>query len=198
MSNIFTIDASDISSPFLIRDYLYKEILPILKQHRPIVFICIGSDRSTGDSLGPLVGEKLKFIVRNEIFVYGNLENPVHAKNLDDTLKEIKLKFNNPYIIAIDACLGELQNVGKIYIEKKPVFPGMAVKKNLPPVGDLSIVGVVNISGNLEFMVLQNTRLYTVMTIAESISRGINHCILKAIGAKKNIIESQLENILSR
>ncbi|GKU25829.1 spore protease YyaC [Clostridium folliculivorans] len=198
MSNKFTIDSTNIRSPFLIRDYLYDELTPVLKQKRPIVFICIGTDRSTGDSLGPLVGEKLKYMIQNEVYIYGNLKEPVHAKNLNSILDEINCKFNNPFIIAIDACLGDLDNVGKIYIDKKPLLPGIAVNKNLPPVGDISILGVVNISGSLEFMVLQNTRLYTVMTIADAISRGIHHCILKSIGFKKNPIEAKIESILSK
>lgn len=198
MSNKFTIDSTNIRSPFLIRDYLYDELTPIIKQKRPIVFICIGTDRSTGDSLGPLVGEKLKYMIQNEVYIYGNLKEPVHAKNLNSTLDEINCKFNNPFIIAIDACLGDLDNVGKIYIDKKPLLPGIAVNKNLPPIGDISILGVVNISGSLEFMVLQNTRLYTVMTIADAISRGIHHCILKAIGFKKNPVEAKIESILSK
>lgn len=197
MKNHFTIDSSDMHSPFLIRDYLYNELLPIFKKNRPIIFLCIGSDRSTGDSLGPLIGEKIKLIVQKEIYVYGTLENPVHAENLENIINKINKNFKNPFIIAIDACLGTLQNVGKIYIQKKSLTPGKALSKNLPEVGDLSIIGIVNISGNLEFMILQNTRLYTVMTLAEIISRGINHCILKAFGAKKRNVNNQIENIFS-
>lgn len=197
MTNLFSIDATDSNSSFLIRDYLYKQLSPIFKQHRPIIFVCVGTDRSTGDALGPLVGEKLKYLAKNDVYVYGNLENPVHAKNIESILKEINTNFNKPYIVAIDACLGSIQNVGKIIIEKKPLLPGMAVNKNLPPVGDLSIVGIVNISGSLEFMVLQNTRLYTVMKIADSIAMGIKHCVLKSIGQKKAIINSQLEGIIN-
>lgn len=197
MQNSFVIDATDLNSSFLIRDYLYKQLLPILKQHRPIIFLCIGTDRSTGDALGPLVGEKLKYLSKNDIYVYGNLENPVHAKNIEIILNEINTKFNKPYIVAIDACLGSIDNVGKIFIEKKALLPGIAVNKNLPPVGDLSIIGIVNISGSLEFMVLQNTRLYTVMKLADSIAIGINHCILKTLGKKKAMINAQLEGILN-
>lgn len=196
MSTSVCIDAFDSQSPFIIRDYLYNELVPILKQNRPIVFICIGTDRSTGDSLGPLVGDKLKFSSKSNLFVYGTLENPVHAKNISETLKEVRTKHKKPYIVAIDACLGSIDNVGKIIIEKKPIHPGIAVNKDLPTVGDLSIVGIVNIAGNLEFMVLQNTRLYTVMSLANTISRGINHYMLKSSGSKKLSVESLLENIL--
>ncbi len=185
MSVKLTIDSLNNNSISIIRDCLCDNLLPIIKQKRPVVLICIGTDRSTGDSLGPLVGDKLKFLIRNNISLFGNLESPVHAKNLTSTLDLIKAKFNNPYIIAVDACLGSAQNVGKIVIENAPLLPGAAVNKDLPPVGDLSITGIVNISGSLEFMVLQNTRLYTVMTLADIISKGIYHFVLKSYGGKK-------------
>ncbi|WP_123054923.1 spore protease YyaC [Clostridium sp. JN-1] len=190
--NKLIIDSSSKNSVATLRDALSKEVYPVLKSGRTLVILCIGTDRSTGDSLGPLVGHKLKFLIRNKVCLYGNLEKPIHAKNLEKTLKEIKDKFVNPYIIAIDACLGSIQNVGKIIIENKPLNPGSAVNKSLPKVGDLSITGIVNISGTMEFMVLQNTRLSVVMQIAEVISRGIYHCILKTIGGKSASIE--LEN----
>lgn len=186
MLDKFIIDCTDLDCAIQIRDILCEIICPEVKLHKQIIFLCIGTDRSTGDSLGPLVGEKLKFLTRNKVILYGNLENPIHAKNLEDTLKEIETNYDNPFIIAIDACLGSIQNVGKIFIEKKPLYPGAAMNKNLPPVGHVSITGIVNISGTLEFMVLQNTRLYTVMQLADNISKGIYHSILKSIGGKKS------------
>lgn len=175
-----------------IRDALSLYILPIAKVGRPIIILCIGSDRSTGDCLGPLVGDKLKFLIRDKVYLYGNLESPVHAKNLCKTIKAINHKYKDPYIIAIDACLGNIQNVGKVIIEEKPLTPGAAMNKNLPEVGDLSITGIVNISGALEFMVLQNTRLFTVMKLADAISKGIYHSIIKTIGGRKISSKSEI------
>ncbi|MBC8060977.1 MAG: spore protease YyaC [Clostridiaceae bacterium] len=175
------------NSTFEFRDILTEHLSVLVRSHRTIIFLCIGTDRSTGDSLGPLVGEKLKFITRDNIFFYGNLEKPIHAKNLCDTISSIYSTYENPYVIAIDACLGSLQNVGKIFIEAKPLLPGSAMNKDLPKVGDLSITGIVNISGALEFMVLQNTRLYTVMKLADVISNGIYHSILKTVGGRKTL-----------
>lgn len=195
MSNKVIFDSSLPNSPFLLRDHLSDILKTISKEGRPIVFICIGTDRSTGDSLGPLVGDKLKFLVRDRVSIYGNLEYPVHAKNLSTTLEEIETMHINPFIIAIDACLGTLQNVGKIIIEDKPLSPGAAMNKNLPKVGNLSITGIVNISGALEFMVLQNTRLFTVMQLADVISKGIYHSILKAIGGRKSVATAKTETI---
>lgn len=180
------IDTSTKESIFVLRDSLSKELLPNIKSNRPIIILCIGTDRSTGDCLGPLVGEKLRFLVRDNVTLYGNLENPVHAKNLCDILNEINSNYSNPFIIAVDACLGSIQNVGSIIIERKPLYPGSAMNKDLPCVGDLSITGIVNISGTLEFMVLQNTRLYTVMQLADIISKGIYHSLIKTMGGRKN------------
>lgn len=193
-----TIDSNLKNSTSILRDKLSNIIYPITKSNKTIIILCIGTDRATGDSLGPLVGEKLKFLIRENIRVYGNLESPVHAKNLSNTLNEINSKYKNNYIIAVDACLGSLQNIGKILIEKKPLHPGSAVNKNLPSVGDLSITGVVNMSGAMEFMILQNTRLFTVMRLADTISHGIYHSILKTIGGRsiKNIKDTNIvENI---
>ncbi len=114
MNEKFVIDSTSPESPFLLRDYLSTKIKNIIKEDRPIVFLCIGTDRSTGDSLGPLVGDKLKFLIRDRVMLYGNLEYPVHAKNLCSTIDEINTQYSNPYIIAVDACLGTLSNVGKI------------------------------------------------------------------------------------
>ena len=181
MCENFSIDASSISSYIKIKDYLLKELNPILAQNRPIIFVCIGTDRSTGDSLGPLVGYKLKYLSKNNIHIYGTLENPIHAKNMVEVLDKIKFSFINPYIVAIDSCLGSLSNIGKVFIQKKPLSPGLALNKQLPSVGEMSITGIVNISGNFEFLVLQNTRLYTVMNLADAISRGISYFILKSL-----------------
>ena len=190
-------DALSDNCIYDIREVLSQELTKVIKDNRDIVILCVGTDRSTGDSLGPIVGDKLKFLVRDKVSIYGNLENPVHAKNISETNDLILKNHDNPYIIAIDASLGSLQNVGKIIIESKPLCPGAALNKNLPPVGDLSIVGIVNISGSLEFMVLQNTRLYIVMKLAEIISSGIYHSILKTIGGRKSSSEINDKDILN-
>ncbi|KJS20031.1 MAG: hypothetical protein VR72_16460 [Clostridiaceae bacterium BRH_c20a] len=138
--------------------------------YRPLITFCIGTDRSTGDSLGPLVGWFLQKKQPYNAFIYGTIYNPVHATNMQETLAEIQLRFNNPIIIAVDACLGKLESVGYVSIAEGSIQPGAAVKKNLPAVGDLSVSGIVNVGGFMEYMVLQNTRLSFVMQMADKIS----------------------------
>ena len=82
----------------------------------------------------------------------------------------MELTFRNPYIIAVDACLGKLESVGCVNIAEGSLKPGAAVNKNLPAIGDLSISGIVNVGGFMEYYVLQNTRLSLVMQMAEKIA----------------------------
>lgn len=140
----------------------------------PILFICIGTDRSTGDSLGPLVGTLLQEkLLPENFYVFGTLEDPIHAVNLEEKLNQIQKKFEQAFIIGIDACLGQTKSIGTIQIKKGSLKPGAGVNKTLPPVGHIHMTGVVNISGFMEFFVLQNTRLYLVMNLAKTISNGI-------------------------
>ncbi len=192
MCQSFSVNSSSLASYIKIKDYLVTELQPIINEERPIIFICIGSDRSTGDSLGPLVGHKLKYFSKNNIHIFGTLEDPIHAKNIISKLNEINFIFRNPYIIAIDSCLGSINNIGKIFIQKKPLFPGLALNKKLPAVGEMSITGIVNVSGGFDFLVLQNTRLYTVMNLADSISKGIYYFILKSLNKPSTSVNIQL------
>ncbi|MCM3764217.1 spore protease YyaC [Neobacillus niacini] len=146
---------------------------------RPIVFVCIGTDRSTGDSLGPLVGTLLEEKDPSPFYVYGTLDQPIHAVNLEERLKEINAKHRNPYLIGIDACLGRIKNVGVIQLGHGPVKPGAGVNKELPAVGEIHITGIVNVSGFMEFFVLQNTRLNLVMKMAKTIANGIYQASLQ-------------------
>lgn len=145
----------------------------------PFIILCIGTDRSTGDSLGPLVGTKLQNLNFQKTAIYGTLDEPVHAVNLQETLDTIYSQYNDPFILAIDACLGRAESVGYIRIKEGPLQPGTGVNKDLPNVGNIQIVGIVNVGGFMEYMVLQNTRLSLVMKMAETISSGIQNTLIK-------------------
>ena len=140
---------------------------------KDVVIVCIGTDRSTGDCLGPLVGTKLTSCSEHNFTVYGTLDEPVHASNMNDRLKVIEQEHPGSLIIAIDACLGHLENVGCINIGAGSLAPGAGVNKSLPAVGQLNITGVVNVGGFMEYLVLQNTRLNLVMRLANLITEGL-------------------------
>lgn len=168
-------DASNTHTPY----HFGKELATLIKKNmapgQELVFLCIGSDRATGDSLGPLIGHKLSHSTLMSAIVYGTLEQPVHAKNLVETMGKIKKAHERAFIVAIDASLGTTEHIGYISLGACSLKPGAGVAKELPEVGDLSITGIVNLSGLFDHMLLQTTRLHIVMQMADCICRGISY-----------------------
>lgn len=139
---------------------------------REIIVVCIGTDRATGDALGPLVGDFL-FDGGFDYGVAGTLQYPVHALNIRETINNIYTEYNNPFVIAVDASLGMTKDIGLITLSNTHLFPGKGVNKKLPAIGDISITGIVNQSGKPGSALLQNTRLYMVKNMAECIGNAL-------------------------
>ena len=162
----------------ILTENLKNLILCCPKKFEDIVVICIGTDRSTGDSLGPLVGtflrrrRKIKRIAR----ILGCLEYPVHIKNMDFFLRTVQVEKN--LIIAVDAAIGKEESIGKIHMYEGCLYPGSGVGKKMRDIGDISICGIVNSSmdkmEDLNQMVLQNTRLSLVYNMAILIAEAVN------------------------
>ena len=186
MENYLEKDCIDFNSPFAISNFS-NSLLKYLtcNNYDEIVILCIGTDRSTGDALGPLVGYKLipHMFKYDKVHLMGTLDEPVHAKNLHENIDIIKNSHANAFVLAIDASLGHNNSIGQIIIKEGPLKPGLGVNKNLPAIGDLSITGVVNVGGLMEYMVLQNTRLSLVMNMADIIAKGIDLSLFKIYGS---------------
>lgn len=142
--------------------------LYMLKIKEPII-LCVGTDRCIGDALAPITGSILQNS-KLDIPVYGTLENPIHALNISSNLKKIKSKHPQAFIIAVDASLGNKNEVGNIIIRKGPLYPGKGVGKTLPAVGDLAVVGIVEDFKSDVSLVIHNIRLHFVMSMAEVIA----------------------------
>lgn len=162
---------------------LKNALLQLFKQHhiesKQVIILCVGSDRSTGDSLGPLIGYKMEKYHLPGISICGTLENPVHAANLSDKLDKILKTVDNPFILAIDASLGSKDHIGFITLGNGPLKPGLGVNKELPDVGDIHITGIVNFSGMMESLLLQTTRLSMVMQLADTISKALLYALME-------------------
>ncbi len=140
-----------------------------------VLIVCVGTDRSTGDAFGPIIGSRLSRLTKLPgVDILGTLDEPVHAVNLAETLETIQHSYTDrPFIVAIDACLGKFDHVGHITLERGPLRPGAGVKKVLPEFGDLSLTGIVNVSGFMEYFVLQNTRLGIVMRMSDVVVQAL-------------------------
>lgn len=160
---------------------LYRMIQEELayQQKQEVLFLCIGTDRSTGDSLGPLIGHKLQERRLNNVRVLGTLNRPVHAMNLEEYLTIMDCRFPNHLVIAIDASVGKTDHIGCITLGKGSLKPGLGVSKELRAVGDIFITGIVSSCGNYDPLMLQSIRLSVVMRLADCISDSI--CLVEKL-----------------
>lgn len=157
-----------------------QKSLPKNINYEDIVFLCIGTDRSTGDALGPLLGTALEKLGYDNVI--GTVHYPAHALNLQARLDSIP---SHKFIIAVDACLGKREYISTISIHDGPLRPGAAVNKNLPTCGDISIKGIVNLGGFQEYTVLQNTRLSVVINLVDIIAESIAMVIPNQYGLSR-------------
>ena len=149
------------------------------KEYSNIIFLCIGTDRITGDTFGPLVGYKLDILFRdtNRINVIGNLSETVCCNNINSVLNNINEQYKNPFIVSIDSALSIVpENVGRIKVSEGGLCIGSGLDKNSVHIGDMNIKGIVGRDTRKaiqNFRILQNTSLDLVMTLADIVSKGI-------------------------
>lgn len=141
----------------------------------PPVVLCVGSDRVTGDCLGPLVGHILTTELNTSAYVYGTLSNPVNALNLTATLDFILSRHPGCFIIAVDSSLGHKHDIGKIHIINGGIFPGAAAGKILPKVGDIAVTATV---AELKTTGLYGVSLGFVYNLAKNIASAVSKSIL--------------------
>jgi putative sporulation protein YyaC len=119
-------------------EYLKNYLKDFIKPNQKINIVCIGTDRIIPDSLGPMIGTILsENIILDNIKVVGTLQSPLHALNFKKRIKKELQK--DTLVIAIDANKGN--KIGEIQIINRPISPGEGFLKNLPSIGDVSIVG---------------------------------------------------------
>lgn len=110
------------------------------------VIVCVGSDKISGDSLGPLVGSMLRE-GGVPCPVYGYLGKTVNGVNLDEYRRFLRRYHPFVPIIAVDAAVGNADEIGQIKYRLGGVQAGGAVGRSAPPLGDLAVLGVVGQKG---------------------------------------------------
>lgn len=172
---IYYYDSRGIFRAEELAENLYRLICEELAVTRKtgVVILCIGTDCSTGDSLGPLIGYKLQDRLVGKVEVVGTLDRPVHAMNLEQYRAKLLECYPHHIVVAVDASVGNLDHVGFITLGKGSIKPGLGVSKNLREVGDIFITGIVGSCGNYDPLMLQSVRLSMVMRLADCISESI-------------------------
>jgi len=150
-------------------NHLIQYIRDFINNNEEVIIVNIGTDLILADSLFPIVGTILE---ENNcpIKVYGTINNPIHALNLNDKLEEIKILHPNAKIIGGDACLGAEADIGEIQCRDYAIEPGKGVGKTLPKVGDISIIGISGKEDTFEFLTNKNVRLSLIYGMAKVIS----------------------------
>lgn len=158
---------NEIITPSKIADALQK----VFHWYVPII-ICVGTDATIGDTLGPLVGTKLKESDVNA-YVYGALGKTVTAKEVGVIKSFISTVHPLSKTLVVDAAIGKYEDVGKIKISSEGIYPGLGANKNLPKLGDGSIIGIVSERSDKNNVFMNFTRLSPVYKMAETIYKGI-------------------------
>ena len=134
-----------------------------------ITYFFVGSEHSTGDSFGPLTGTLLKRVGHKNII--GSLDDPVHAKNLD---QKIKLIPRGDFVVAVDATMGSFKELGHLIFRDGPLKPGAALnREELPSVGQASVLFNVAPVGLANLLMLNSASLNKVWLAANLLYRAI-------------------------
>ncbi len=103
------------------------------------IIACIGSTKILSDCFGPIVGQLLVDKYQIQATVIGTLYNPLHAVNLIPRMREAIELNPNGKIIAVDAFESK-DNKDSVKIINGGIKPGLASGKDLPRIGNLSII----------------------------------------------------------
>lgn len=152
---------------------LYTSLIEEGIIERENIIVCVGTDRVTGDCLGPLVGTLLTEKKIPGLTVIGTLEDPVHALNIHETVEHVKEIEGSTTVIAIDACIGDEDDLGNIILRDTPIKPGQGVGKKLPRIGDYSIIGITANENCGGFFSQSQIRLGLVYPMAKKIAAAI-------------------------
>lgn len=157
-----------------------RKILPQVEA-APVI-VCIGSDLSVGDSLGPVTGTKLKERLKGQnVYVYGTLAKPITAHEVKYTNQFIRNTHPDSTVIAIDAAVGTAGDIGLIKVAKRGLKPGSGANKRLAKVGDVSVMGIVAEKSLFNYSLFSATRLNIVYKMAEIIADGVATFIIESL-----------------
>lgn len=153
-----------------------KKIGDFVKKHKQnhcdIVVLCIGSNNSNGWSMGSIVGSMLKD--KGISNVHGTLDRTISEENLIKNLFQIKMKYTNPFIIAVSSDLGDIDDIDSIILRNEALNCELLYSFK---VGNLSIKGIVNKLDYDCLAQMKNADLCSVYSMSKVIANGIEDAL---------------------
>jgi putative sporulation protein YyaC len=156
--------------------------MPEKRKNKPLpVVMCIGSDRVSGDLLGPAVGKKLvEYNLR--AYVYGVTGRNINGANIDFYDGFIREVHKDSKVVAVDACLGAEKEIGKIKVGNRGVGAGHAVRKTGKRYGDIGIVGIVAENAEDNVMQLLSVEVSLVEELSARIAEYLAENLERLVG----------------
>ena len=140
-------------------------------QNKPII-VCVGTDITIGDCLGPIVGTMLS--KRGiDAFIYGKLSATVTAKEVAPIKEFIAKTHPNAKTLVIDAAIGEKEDLWTIKLSPSAIRPGLGANKLLPALGNANVIGIVAEKSSANYSFMNLTRLSPVYEMAKTIADGV-------------------------
>lgn len=167
--------------------YLALKRLLTEKNCAPVI-LCIGSDLSVGDSLGPITGTRLKEKLSGlNCYIYGTLSKPITAHEVKYMNEFLVKTHPNCPVIAVDAAVGTAGDIGLIKVAKRGIKPGSGANKKLSKVGDVSLMGIIAERSVFNYSLFSATRLNVVYKMAEIIADGVASFVTDVLQNKEEL-----------
>lgn len=159
----------------LATDGVISALHAFLKDDKPPVILCIGSDLVAGDALGPIVGTLLSEKTAGiPAYIYGRLSSPVTAREIRYVNTFLHRTHPDRKILAIDAAVGGAGETGLIRVQDFALSPGSGANKKLEKTGDVSILGIVTEKTPFGRASLSSIRIHTVYRMASIVADAVS------------------------
>lgn len=170
-------------------EFAYDLANIILKQQKPPLFLCVGSNKIVADSLGCITGELLYRYYNINNIVIGNIYNPIISTNIESTLNKIKETYHNNSIIVIDSSVGHIEDLYKIKLNNF----GLQInyQNNNKLIGDASISSVCYVKGINGLLILKSEEKKLVFKVANYIAWHIKLALEICEKINKNLVKNE-------
>ena len=157
------------NTPLVLTKLIYNNI----KNFKELpVIMCVGTNKVVCDSVGPLAGTLLRHKYRALAYVYGTLEKPLNALNINTAYEFIKGVHPLSQIILVDASISSDETgIIKISSASHTQF----LNKNIYCYADLYIT-VNTESSTLNFL-LKKTKTDFIGAISDVVALSINNAL---------------------
>lgn len=155
-----------------------------MEEFSNIVILCVGTDKLVGDSIGPIVGQKLTRLLnkKKNVKIYGNTKKNLNLKNAKQVVEEVSDVYPEPFIITIDATLGPKETIETIRISKGKIKIGEALGHSIEYFSNINIKAIVgeyqkNIKEN--FNTLNEVERKSIQRLANQITYQVCQIVEK-------------------